>query len=198
MTGLSSNKDSAMIMAGGTGGHIFPGLAVAKELTNQGWQVTWLGSVNGMEERLVSENGVDIDLISVTGLRGKGIIGWLKMPFTLSKAVWEARKNIKKRKPNVIIGFGGFVAGPGGIASKITSTPLVIHEQNAVAGMTNRFLAKIADKVFQAFPSAFEESRKVKTIGNPIRSDIAKLHKVQNEPIGACVNVLIIGGSRGA
>lgn len=198
MTSLSPNGDTAMIMAGGTGGHIFPGLAVAQALINQGWNVTWLGSQNGMEERLVTEHGINIDLISVAGLRGKGIMGWLKMPFTLSKAVFEARRNIKKRKPKVIIGFGGFVAGPGGIASKITATPLVIHEQNAIAGMTNKFLAKLAVRIFQAFPKAFENSSKVETVGNPIRAEIAKLHESENASLNSTIKVLIVGGSRGA
>ncbi len=194
---VNKQAPKAIIMAGGTGGHIFPGIAVAKGLIEKGWQVSWLGSINGMEETLVTKANISIDCISVKGVRGNGIIGWLKLPFTLSKAVLEAMKIIRKQSPNVVLGFGGFVAGPGGIATKIAGVPLVIHEQNAVAGMTNKMLGKWAKKIFQAFPNTFAQSEKVKTVGNPIREEIKSLQKKKIAD-DLTISILVIGGSRGA
>ena len=193
-------KSHALIMAGGTGGHIFPGIAVAKSLQQKGWCVSWLGSKGGMEEQLVSNAGISLDVISVKGLRGNGLVGWLKLPFTLSKAILEARKIIKNRKPEVVIGFGGFVSGPGGLASKLSGRNLIIHEQNAIAGMTNKFLAKIATHIFEAFPGAFENSEKVSTVGNPVRQAIIDvgLNQPNKSEQKVEFNILVIGGSRGA
>ncbi|TQV75637.1 undecaprenyldiphospho-muramoylpentapeptide beta-N-acetylglucosaminyltransferase [Aliikangiella marina] len=188
-------------MAGGTGGHIFPGLAVAEELESRGWQAIWLGSKGGMEEELVAKSNIELNLISVSGLRGKGVIGWLKAPYSLSKAVIEAIKVLKKIKPKVVVGFGGFASGPGGVAAFLTGTPLVIHEQNAVAGMTNRILSRLAKKVFQAFPGAFIRADKVETVGNPIRQSIVELRNKKETPViepKKLINVLVVGGSRGA
>lgn len=192
-------KATALIMAGGTGGHIFPGLAVAQCLQDSGWQVAWLGSKGGMEETLVAKQGIPIHLISVSGLRGNGLVGWLKAPFSLTIAVLEARKVIKDLQPNVVVGFGGFASGPGGLAAFFCGKPLVIHEQNAIAGMTNKVLSKIAKKVFQAFPGAFVEGEKVKTIGNPIRKNIKQLNKQLNSHCeDGMTRILVVGGSRGA
>lgn len=190
----------AIIMAGGTGGHIFPGIAVAKVLISQGWQVSWLGSKGGMEEKLVAEANIELSLIPVQGVRGKGLKGWLAMPWRLLKAVATARKMIEARQPQVVVGFGGFASGPGGVASKLLGLPLVIHEQNAVAGLTNQWLAKLAVKIFQAFPNAFPAKVEAETVGNPVRGSIVALNqriKEANQP-GETFNILVIGGSRGA
>jgi UDP-N-acetylglucosamine--N-acetylmuramyl-(pentapeptide) pyrophosphoryl-undecaprenol N-acetylglucosamine transferase len=206
----------ALIMAGGTGGHIFPGIAVAKELMVRNWQVNWLGSKGGMEETLVAKHNVELNLISVKGLRGKGLTGWLKMPFSLFKAVKQAKQIIREQSPNIVIGFGGFASGPGGLAAFLTRTPLIIHEQNAIAGLTNKVLSRFACKVFQAFPNTFKQSSnkkltKLQTVGNPIRKEILDLSKMKkanqlennqleesklenNKP----VTLLVMGGSRGA
>ena len=195
-----SDQSRVLIMAGGTGGHIFPGLAVARAMEQRGWQLGWLGSKGGMEETLVGKEKIDLNLISISGLRGNGILGWLKAPFSLTQAVFEAVKVLRNYKPQVVIGFGGFASGPGGIAAFITGTPLVIHEQNAVAGMTNKVLAKLAKKVFQAFPGAFKSAKKVTTIGNPIRNEIESLHSKNDEKVAEpkTIKILVVGGSRGA
>ena len=201
--GFSVKTDSAVnsifnvvIMAGGTGGHIFPGLAVAQELQRRNWNVSWLGSAGGMEVELIGKTKIPLYLISISGLRGNGIFGWIKAPFTLLKAVVQALIIIRKQKPDVVIGFGGFASGPGGVASFLAGTPLLIHEQNAVAGLTNKILAKFAKKVFQAFPDAFETVKNVETVGNPIRKAIIDLDK--NRETKTTINLLVVGGSRGA
>jgi len=183
----------ALIMAGGTGGHIFPGLAVAKELQNRGWEIEWLGSKDGMEEDLVAKHGIKVHSISVSGLRGKGIVKLLTGPFILLKAVAEARAVLKHYKPHVVVGLGGFASGPGGIAARLANKALVIHEQNAIAGMTNRYLAKFASKVLAAFPKALENAD---VIGNPVRSDFANVTPMTEQRDG--LNILVVGGSRGA
>lgn len=199
---MTNEQAKVLIMAGGTGGHIFPGLAVAEELKNKGWSAAWLGSKGGMEEELVAREQIELNLISVSGLRGKGAIGWLKAPFSLTKAIIEAMKVLKTVKPKVVVGFGGFASGPGGLAAFLTGTPLVIHEQNAIAGMTNKVLSKFAKKVFQAFPGAFSHSNKVETVGNPVRQQIHAVRKRKDineiKEIAVPLNVLVIGGSRGA
>ncbi len=192
-------QQSVLIMAGGTGGHIFPGISVATELQRRGWKAHWLGARNGMEEKLVRQHGIDLNLISIAGLRGKGIKGWLLAPYNLSRAVVEAIKIIRKVKPGLVIGFGGFASGPGGLAAFLTRTHLITHEQNAIAGLTNRVLGRLAKHIFQAFPGAFKQSKKVTTVGNPLRSEILKLNQLQetHENNGP-VNILVMGGSRGA
>ena len=198
---------TALVMAGGTGGHIFPGLAVAEELKNKGWKVHWLGSKGGMEEVLVSRKNIPMSLIAVSGLRGNGALGWLKAPYSLLKAVLEARKVINNISPQVVLGFGGFASGPGGLAAWLSGKYLIIHEQNAIAGLTNKMLAKFANRIFQAFPDTFEQSQNAVTIGNPIRKEIVELSamaadKSPTKENGSHQNevtrVLVIGGSRGA
>lgn len=197
---MAKQQLTALIMAGGTGGHIFPGIAIAKMLAKQGWKVCWLGAKGGMEERLVSNEAIALSLISVSGLRGNGLAGWLKAPFSISKAVLEALKIFREINPSVVIGCGGFASGPGGLAAFLTRTPLLIHEQNAVAGLTNRVLAKLAKRVFQAFSGAFKNSPKVETVGNPLRAEIVVLNQrdliVKNQQ--QVINILVMGGSRGA
>ena len=143
-----------LIMAGGTGGHIFPAKAVAMALLDQGWQVDWLGSHDRMEAQLVPSFGIPFHSIQISGLRGKTKLSLLKAPWMLIKSVWQSRRIIKQLQPDVVLGFGGYASGPGGLAAWLSGVPLLIHEQNAVAGMTNRYLAKIADRVLQAFPGA--------------------------------------------
>ncbi|MDH5433499.1 MAG: undecaprenyldiphospho-muramoylpentapeptide beta-N-acetylglucosaminyltransferase, partial [Gammaproteobacteria bacterium] len=197
---IDESPKKALIMAGGTGGHIYPGLALADELIARRWQISWLGSENGMERSLVDSKKYQISLISIGGIRGKGIAGWLLLPFRLFKAVKEAYKVFKKEMPDIAIGFGGFASGPGGIAALLTGTPLVLHEQNAVAGMTNRFLSAFAKKVFQAFPNAFKASKKLETIGNPVRANILNKREIKLSRSGNdnSMNIFIVGGSRGA
>lgn len=187
-----------VIMAGGTGGHVFPALAVANYLVEQQWHVSWIGTHKGMESRVVPENNIEIDWLSVNGLRGKGFLALFKMPWMLLKACWEARKILQQRKPDVVLGMGGFVAGPGGLMAKIMGIPLVIHEQNRIPGTTNRLLSVVANKVLQAFPNSFVVSKKAIFTGNPLRKsfvqqDIAK--SINNSDI---LHILVMGGSLGA
>jgi len=187
----------ALIMAGGTGGHIFPGLAVAKKLQQQGWLINWLGSKGGMEETIVSEKNIPLFLIAITGLRKKGVIGWVKAPFNLVTAVYQSLKIIRKCQPDVVIGFGGFASGPGGLAAFLSGKKLLIHEQNAVAGLTNKLLAKLSTKIFQAFPNALQD-KNCQTVGNPIRKEIKAITKKDKASEQRAINILVVGGSRGA
>ncbi|MCX8670320.1 undecaprenyldiphospho-muramoylpentapeptide beta-N-acetylglucosaminyltransferase [Gilliamella sp. B2865] len=186
-----------LVMAGGTGGHVFPGIAVAHHLMKQGWQVRWLGTADRMEAQLVPENGIEIDFIQISGLRGKGKLALLKAPYKILKAVLQARKILKAYRPDVVLGMGGYVSGPGGIAAKSLGIPVVLHEQNGIAGLTNKYLAKIATKVLQAFPTAF---RNAEVVGNPVRSDLLTIEepseRLKNRQ--GPIRVLVMGGSQGA
>jgi UDP-N-acetylglucosamine--N-acetylmuramyl-(pentapeptide) pyrophosphoryl-undecaprenol N-acetylglucosamine transferase len=182
-----------MIMAGGTGGHIFPGLAVANELIHRGWQASWLGSRGGMEESIVAKHDIECHVIEVTGVRGKGILKLLSAPYQIVKAILQARRIITQIKPDLVIGFGGFASGPGGISSRLQGIPLVIHEQNAVAGMTNRGLSKFADRVLVAFSGAIKNAD---VVGNPVRSAFNHI-ELKTQQDCPC-RILVIGGSRGA
>jgi UDP-N-acetylglucosamine--N-acetylmuramyl-(pentapeptide) pyrophosphoryl-undecaprenol N-acetylglucosamine transferase len=189
-----------LIMAGGTGGHIFPGLAVAHYLREQGVDVHWLGTHHGLEARLVPEAKFPLHVVKVTGVRGKGVKTLLSAPFKVTQAIHQARKIIKRFQPDIVIGFGGFVSGPGGIASWMLGCPLVIHEQNAKAGLTNRLLAQIAKRVLAGFPGAFPESDKVVVLGNPVRAEIENIPAPQkrNISVHSPFRLLVIGGSLGA
>lgn len=184
-----------MIAAGGTGGHIFPAIAVAQLLQQQGWRIEWLGSAGGLEERLVPMHQLPLHLLPVTGLRGKSPLTLLLAPWRIAKSVWLARKLIKSARVDVVLGMGGFASGPGGMAAKICGVPLVLHEQNAIAGMTNRFLARLANTVLAAFPNAFPAPITAEVVGNPVRKNI--LSRVA-QAINSQLNILIVGGSRGA
>ncbi|HEX6993176.1 MAG TPA: undecaprenyldiphospho-muramoylpentapeptide beta-N-acetylglucosaminyltransferase [Gammaproteobacteria bacterium] len=164
-----------MIMAGGTGGHVFPGLTVAEVLRERGRRVVWLGTRRGLEARVVPQHGIDIEWISVAGLRGKGLTGTLTAPFRAAFAVGQALAVLRRRKPSAVLGMGGFVSGPGGLAAWLTRRPLVIHEQNAIAGTTNRWLARFATRVFEAFPGSFPRRVSPLHVGNPVRRSIAAL-----------------------
>lgn len=186
-----------MVMAGGTGGHVFPGLAVAHHLMAQGWQVRWLGTADRMEADLVPKHGIDIDFIRISGLRGKGLKAQLSAPLRIFNAVRQARAIMKAYKPDVVLGMGGYVSGPGGLAAWSCGIPVVLHEQNGIAGLTNKWLAKIAKKVMQAFPGAFPDAE---VVGNPVRTDVLALPlpEARMADRSGPVRVLIIGGSQGA
>jgi len=189
-----------LIMAGGTGGHVFPALAVADELRSRECDVFWMGTKKGIEAKLVPTAGYPISYISVQGLRGNGLLGWLVAPFKVIKAVLEAVSAIKQIKPDVVLGLGGFASGPGGVAARLLAKPLVIHEQNAIPGLTNRLLSVIAQRVLQGFPNSFVASRKAEWVGNPVRATIETLAEPENrlaERTGP-VRVLVLGGSLGA
>lgn len=191
-----------VVMAGGTGGHIFPGLAVAEKFRQQGWQVHWIGTSDRMEADIVPKHNIPIHYIEVKGVRGNGIKRLLSAPFMLLKALWQARQILTKIKPNLVIGFGGYASGPGGIAAKALGIPLVIHEQNAVLGLTNKYLSKLANKTLLAFPLAKNEggSDTWPVVGNPVREQIVALNKQAKTELtdGKAINILVIGGSLGA
>ncbi len=186
-----------MIMAGGTGGHVFPALAVAEHLRGEGWDVSWLGTEKGLEAKVVPEKGFEIDWMSVAGIRGKGVFSKLKSVFLLFKACWQAFGYLRKRRPDVVLGMGGFVAGPGGLMAKMLGIPLVIHEQNRVVGTTNRLLARMASRVLEAFPGSFPEKNGAVCTGNPLRRAFCEL-ETKEQAGGKPLRVLIVGGSQGA
>jgi UDP-N-acetylglucosamine--N-acetylmuramyl-(pentapeptide) pyrophosphoryl-undecaprenol N-acetylglucosamine transferase len=189
-----------MIMAGGTGGHVFPALAVAKVLRDRGVAVVWLGVPGSMESRLVPANGFPIEWVRVAGIRGKGLATWAMAPFRIIGAVLQAVRIMRRVKPRAVLGAGGYVSGPGGIAAWLLRIPLLIHEQNAVAGLTNRWLARVADEVLEAFPGSFEAGTKARLVGNPVRAEIAALPEpvVRFAARGARARLLVFGGSQGA
>lgn len=194
-----------MIMAGGTGGHIFPGLAVAKELSRRGWQVCWLGTKERMEAQIVPQHGFNIRFIDVAGIRGNGLLRLLKAPFMVMNSIRQAMKIIKEEKPNVVLGLGGFASGPGGVAARLCGLPLMLHEQNAVPGMTNKILSKIAQRVLVAFPETDLSKRKEIVVGNPLRRELLEVlenvtQQVDDTNISEdeIINVLVVGGSLGA
>ncbi len=187
-----------VIMAGGTGGHVFPALAVAQELIEKGWQVSWLGTQKGLEGRVIPEQGIAIDWLSVTGVRGKGWLSKLTAVLLLFKACMQALKILRKRKPDVVLGMGGFVAGPGGLMAKLLGIPLIIHEQNRVPGTTNRLLARLANQVLEAFPGSFNKKVNAKFTGNPLRKQFKGCAEHRVHPVGAEINILVVGGSQGA
>lgn len=184
-------------MAAGTGGHVFPALACAQEFIERGYSVHWLGTPKGMENELVGKAGLPLHAINVTGLRGKNLATLIKAPFLLMGALFTARKLIKKLNPVCVVGFGGFVTGPGGLAAKLAGVPLIIHEQNAVAGTANRYLAKIATKVCEAFPNTFEDKYEAVVTGNPVRHELF-ISKIYTPIENRAVRLLVVGGSLGA
>ncbi|WP_323839784.1 undecaprenyldiphospho-muramoylpentapeptide beta-N-acetylglucosaminyltransferase [Photorhabdus africana] len=194
---MSGKTRRLMVMAGGTGGHVFPGLAVAHHLKDQGWDVLWLGTADRMEADLVPKHGIDIEFIQISGLRGKGIKALLAAPIRIFKAIRQAKAIIRRYQPDVVLGMGGYVSGPGGIAAWMCGIPVVLHEQNGIAGLTNRWLAKIATTVLQAFPGAFP---KAPVVGNPVREDVLALPIPKQRLTGreGPIRVLVVGGSQGA
>jgi UDP-N-acetylglucosamine--N-acetylmuramyl-(pentapeptide) pyrophosphoryl-undecaprenol N-acetylglucosamine transferase len=188
-----------LIMAGGTGGHVFPALAVARELRERGHEVSWLGTQRGLEAELVPQAGFPIDYISIAGLRGKGLTGWLLAPWRLSVALFQALAILRRRRPAMVLGMGGFVTGPGGVAARLSGRPLVIHEQNAIAGLTNRLLSHLAQMVLEAFPDTFAGGH-VRFTGNPVRGDIMQVAEpdVRYATHSGPIRLFVLGGSLGA
>lgn len=206
---MAAANRTLMVMAGGTGGHVYPALAVADEMRARGWEVFWLGTRSGLEARVVPAAGIDMIWISMAGLRRSGALRLLVTPFLLLVAFWQSLRAILARRPDVVLGMGGFTAFPGGLMAVMLNRPLVVHEQNSIAGLTNRVLACLAERVLVAFPSAFQHSadrpmpcRKVSTqwVGNPVRSAIAKLADAQVDYANrqGPLRLLVVGGSQGA
>ena len=199
----TTQKKHVLMMAAGTGGHVFPALAVARELQSQGTKVSWLATFHGMENRLLADSGIGLHQINIHGVRGNGVLATLKAPFKILAATISAMRYMKQHKVDAVAGFGGYVAGPGGLAARLLGIPILIHEQNAVAGMTNTQLARIAQTVCEAFPNTFAASAKVVTTGNPVRAEIAALPEpnsryAERAAAQLPLNILIVGGSLGA
>ena len=189
-----------LIMAGGTGGHVFPALALARVLRAGAREVVWLGTQRGLEARIVPAERIPIEWLSVGGLRGKGALTLLAAPFRLLLALAQALRVMWRHRPAAVVGLGGFVTGPGGVAAWLTRCPLIIHEQNAVAGFTNRCLAPLAREVLEAFPGSFGTRAHARAIGNPVRDEILALPPPEARMVkrSGAVRVLVIGGSQGA
>jgi UDP-N-acetylglucosamine--N-acetylmuramyl-(pentapeptide) pyrophosphoryl-undecaprenol N-acetylglucosamine transferase len=196
MTTASAQR-CALIMAGGTGGHIFPGLAVAQALRDKGWRVHWLGAPASMESRLVPARGFPLETVDFAGVRGKGIRTLVLMPLRLLKAFWQSIQVVRRVRPQVVVGLGGYITFPGGLMSVLLGKPLVLHEQNSVAGMANRVLAGVADRVFTAFPKVFAKGQ---WVGNPLRAEFLTQPAPQERFAGRTgpLKVLVVGGSLGA
>lgn len=196
----AGNAGTVLIMAGGTGGHIFPALSIARNLQSKGYRTEWLGTERGMEVDVLRDTDIPLHFIRVRGLRGKGIVSVLLAPFMILGAVMQSLKVLRTVKPCCVLGMGGYVTGPGGVAAKLSGRKLLIHEQNAIAGFSNRMLARIADRVMEAFPGTFRASADVLHTGNPVRSEIVALTESQlrirqsTDPL----RVLVLGGSLGA
>jgi UDP-N-acetylglucosamine--N-acetylmuramyl-(pentapeptide) pyrophosphoryl-undecaprenol N-acetylglucosamine transferase len=189
-----------LIMAAGTGGHVYPALATAEVMHQHNWHVEWLGTGRGIEARLVPEAGLKLHCIDVVGLRGKGKLSLLLAPWRLVKSFYQAITVIRRFNPHCVLGMGGFVAGPGGLAAKLLGVPLILHEQNAIPGLTNRLLRPFASRTLQAFACSFSNGQAI-TVGNPLRSNIM-VHKPDHEPERqqghSGLKILIVGGSLGA
>ena len=191
-----------LIMAGGTGGHVFPALAVARRLLEKRVQVVWLGTRRGLEAHAVPASGLTIEMewLTIQGVRRKGWMRWLLLPLHLEIAMWQAWRVLRRRKPDVVLSMGGFVAGPGGLMASLTRTPLLIHEQNAIPGMTNKWLAPLADQGLCGFSEAFGRHIAARPVGNPVRDEIAALPSPEQRLASrrGRLRLLVVGGSQGA
>jgi UDP-N-acetylglucosamine--N-acetylmuramyl-(pentapeptide) pyrophosphoryl-undecaprenol N-acetylglucosamine transferase len=190
----------ALVMAGGTGGHVFPALATARVLQQRGYRIVWLGTQRGIESRLVPAAGIPVEWLSVSGLRGKGLATLLMAPVRLLVALFQALRAVRRHQPSVVLGAGGFVSGPGGVAAWLLRRPLVVHEQNAVAGLTNRVLARLADRVLEGFPGSFGRGVRAEHVGNPVRPEIAAVPPPERRYATrqGRARLLVFGGSQGA
>ncbi len=198
-TPMAEFDHTVLIVAGGTGGHIYPALAVAACLHERKVETVWLGSSAGMETRIVPRAGLRLFTIAVSGVRGRGVLRWLSAPFVVGFALLQALVAVIRIRPQVVLGMGGFASGPGGLAAWLCRRPLVVHEQNAIPGLTNKLLSRLATTVFQAFPGSFPESRGARTVGNPVRAEIIALAPPAERGVAAGpLRVLVVGGSRGA
>ncbi len=197
---MSKTKRSVLILAGGTGGHIFPGLAVAEQLRRGGVAVRWLGARGAMECQRVPLADIPLDVVDISGLRGKGLKRWLMLPWALLRAVFQAFRVLGEHRPACAVSFGGYAAGPGGLAARLRGIPLMIHEQNRIPGMTNRVLARFARKVLQAFPGTWDARLNPETCGNPVRDEVAGLADPLQRMSGRTgpLRLLVTGGSQGA
>lgn len=200
---MKKKHQHVMMMAAGTGGHVFPALAVAKALQQQGVQVSWLATPTGMENRLLKNQNIPIYQIDIQGVRGNGVVRKLLAPFKILKATLSAMRYMKQLNIDAVVGFGGYVAGPGGLAARALGIPIIIHEQNAIAGFTNTQLSRIAKTVCQAFPNTFPESAKIVTTGNPVRKEITEIlnpswRYQERARAEMPLQILIVGGSLGA
>ncbi|HAF55759.1 MAG TPA: undecaprenyldiphospho-muramoylpentapeptide beta-N-acetylglucosaminyltransferase [Thauera sp.] len=186
-----------MVMAGGTGGHIFPGIAVAEELRAKGWRIVWMGNPEGMEARIVPPRGYETAWVRFGALRGKGLMRKLLLPLNLLSGFWQALRALRRIKPDVVLGMGGYITFPGGMMAALLGRPLVLHEQNSVAGLANRVLARVADRVLSGFPAVLEQAE---WLGNPVRADIAAVPPPGERFAGRTgpLRVLVVGGSLGA
>ena len=197
---MSAENTTVLIMAAGTGGHVFPALAVALKLQEQNVRTEWMGTHQGMENRLLEGSGIQIHAVSAKGLKGKGIARMIAAPFMLAQALIQSMRILSNVQPDCVLGMGGFVSGPGGLATKLMGRKLVIHEQNAVPGFTNKLLAKIANQVFEAFPNTFTKNAKIIHTGNPLRKEIVALsaqsRNIRNS--SQRLRILVLGGSQGA
>jgi UDP-N-acetylglucosamine--N-acetylmuramyl-(pentapeptide) pyrophosphoryl-undecaprenol N-acetylglucosamine transferase len=207
-----STQKTALIMAAGTGGHIFPGIAIAQALETHGFRIVWMATPEGMEHKLVGKAGYPIEVVAMSGVRSKGLAAWMLMPLLLLRAFWQSIAIIRRVKPMVVISMGGYIAFPGGMMAVLLGKPLIVHEPGAHAGLTNRVLALIADRVLVGFPTAFDEKpknaiaaalpkpKRVEWLGTPVREDIARIA----EPIArmqshtGSIRLLVVGGSLGA
>lgn len=187
----------ALVMAGGTGGHIFPGLAVAEALRGRGWQVHWLGGPNSMESQLVPPRGFPLETIDFGGVRGKGLVTFAFLPLRILKAFWQSIQVVRRVQPQVVVGLGGYITFPGGMMSVLLGKPLVLHEQNSVAGLANRILAGVADRIYSAFPDVL---RKAEWVGNPLREGFLRQPAPEQRFAGRSgpLKLLVVGGSLGA
>lgn len=194
------SRPIAFIMAGGTGGHVFPALATARVLRRRGFDIVWLGTRRGIEARLVPAEGIPVEWLAVSGLRGKGAATLLAAPFRLVRAIWQAVAALRRHRPAVVLGAGGFASGPGGLAAWLLRRPLVVHEQNAIAGLTNRVLARLADRVLEGFPGSFGPRVRAERVGNPVRPEIAAVAAPERRYAAreGRARLLVFGGSQGA
>ena len=198
MSETTNKAPKLLVMAGGTGGHIFPGIAVAKALEAEGWDIHWLGTAKRMEADIVPQHGYPISFINIAGLRNKGWKELIKLPFKLLQSLWQSIRVIRGINPDVVLGMGGYASAPGGVAAWLLGKPLVLHEQNAVAGMSNRYLSKLAKRVLCAFPDAFAKQVNAEVVGNPLRKEMVELEQVVSVQPTTSKKVLVVGGSLGA